>query len=878
MATQHINSKGESFEPGIAQVFAEIRHLIDDLAISEFVLKYLIPNGKPYAFESTLWDYKESLPQLPERSTEVEKKNYKASIGDIIKDVVAFHNAYGGYIVFGIKNSGDNRIVGCENEFDCGQLNVRIQSYTMTNIECIFAKLTYLEGDLNKQIGLLLVPRRASNAPPVSFTKDGPEKQNGGRSFNKGTYIRVRDECRPATATSDDWLFLHSDRNPPEIQKLQLKRQVHSALPARDPDLIEFVGREESLAKLRDWLTDLRSPIRLVTGIGGLGKTTLVYRFAEEVVETGAGGIEWVIWLTAKQQTYSALRGKLVPTNKVDFNDLNELLSAILKTLSYELPFDEERPTVDELSERVIDALCHYSCLIVVDDIDSLNPDQQRETVATLSGIAQRMVGRDVAPTRILMTSRIDQGLPTTAVIKIPGLDKNSFEKHLRNLTNMFKIPEISGALLDAFYDTTFGSPLFSSSIVRLVHLGENLKDCVSTWKNQEGEEVRRFAFEREIKRLTTSQSRLLYAVLLLGETSIIDLANILDLAKSVIRDRISDLQAYHLIATSTNQNGDTIIYAPKELTITIDILRLHIGPQAQTVETACAHAEERSKVDLRSVGVGIRQILSAWELHRYNEAIIIAEDLRRRFPKNGDVASILGACFLRASPPRLSEADRELDIAYRLSCNRPELISNIIKVKTDMQDWIGLHDFTKPLNSKETSRDAILSAYITSCVRLVRIAIERVDYVRVAELSIEAVEKIGTKIEKHRLDPAFFSRIASDRFDFSKQYVQALDRLHPRAGDRIHVFEGVARLADVNVVLTELLKFGLNALLTWWTSVEGRPVVDEVACAILGKQLRRLEKIERQLKSYGSASIEVLDEIAIVSRDLSHRGSKFIT
>ena len=38
----------------------------------------------------------------------------------------------------------------------------------------------------------------------------------------------------------------------------------------------------------------------MITGIGGLGKTTLAYRFAEDVTDTGAGEMEQLIWLTAR--------------------------------------------------------------------------------------------------------------------------------------------------------------------------------------------------------------------------------------------------------------------------------------------------------------------------------------------------------------------------------------------------------------------------------------------------------------------------------------------------------------------------------------------------------------------------------------------------
>src|SRR5690606_35610555 len=142
-------------------------------------------------------------------------------------------------------------------------------------------------------------------------------------------------------STSSDWAFLFSDRSAPYTGQTGAgkKSPLPSTLPARDPDLIQFVGREGPMSELRHWFTDKRSPVRLVTGIGGLGKTTLAYQFAAEVSDAAAGEVEQVIWLTAKAQTYSVLRGELVTANRVDFSDMATLLFAILKVLKHEPSF-----------------------------------------------------------------------------------------------------------------------------------------------------------------------------------------------------------------------------------------------------------------------------------------------------------------------------------------------------------------------------------------------------------------------------------------------------------------------------------------------------------------------------------------------------------
>ncbi|GBD47036.1 hypothetical protein METY_0249 [Methylopila sp. Yamaguchi] len=856
---------------------AKLRLWVDDLKLDDEIVAELLPSGKPHDYESQLWDYKEKLPCLPNKPTDEDRKLHKSEIGDIIKDVVAFHNSYGGYILFGVSDKGSSRIKNCIGDFDLGDFNRRLESYTGNSIECSFRFFEMSTQVGTARLALMLVPRRPARVAPVRFKKMGPEKPNGKRCFNEETYVRIRDECRPASATSEDWQFLHADRSPPEAPGGRNRPAVVSALPARDPDLVEFVGRTDVLASLRSWLSDPRSPVRLVTGIGGLGKTSVAYRLAEEVVASGGGEIEWVIWLTAKQRTYSALRGHLIQASRVDFGNLEELYEAILQTLSHQISPDIDEPSLDELADRVVDAFQNYTCLLIIDDIDSLAPDEQKEMVAALNGLALRTVGRDIPCSRILMTSRIDQGMPPTAVVKIAGLEYESFSRFVSNICEVFEIAGISGKNMEDLYVATSGSPLFAASVVRLVKLGENLATAIETWKGQEGEEVRRFAFQREISRLGGSQGRLLYAVLLLGETSVNDLASILEVTPKVVRDRVSDLQSYHLISTSTKESGDSVIFAPSDLSAVTELLRSHLGSQAASVEQACARAQERSNTDNRSIGAGIRRVVAGWNVGRADEALRVAQELRTKFPKSGDVANVLGQALLRQSPPRTADADREFDAARRLGCTRPELMADAINTKIELKDWQVLLDMVSSWSSNDRAHDVPLYAHIRACSELISIAKERGDYARVAELAIGAVERISKKFSRLRLEKRQFDELNSHRFGYAREYIVALDRLNPRSGDKLNVFDGIWKLAESDVALVDLVRVGIVALQAWWSDVEGRSVIDTTACHILNRQLGRLVRLERQLRDYGLTQSSVFDELARARLDLAHRGARLV-
>ncbi|MGV3550166.1 RNA-binding domain-containing protein [Rhizobium sp.] len=855
-----------------------MRNYVDALDLTQSVIERLMPGGRPYLAEKQLWDYKERLPYLPlERVTDEDRKAYNAEIGDIIKDVVSFHNAYGGYIVFGVADKGDDRIKGINGHFDCGDFNRRLNSYIGDNeVECIFSTFELTSGGTKKTLGVLLIPRRQSGKIPVRFSKDGPAKPNGSRSFGKETYVRMRDECRPAASTSTDWQFLHSDRAPPDTRVLQQRQNnIPSSLPARDPDLIEFLGRTEQLAKLREWLGDPRSPIRLITGIGGLGKTTLAYHFAEEVTELGAGGLEQVLWLTAKIKTFSVLKGELVPLGRVDFSDLNSLLREILRTIHYEL-LEEDDDDSDELQERVVEALSIIPSLVVVDDIDSLDPDEQKRVVSALNAIALRTVGRELSSSKILLTSRIDQGVPQTSVIKISGLERDVFGDYVGNIAKLFGIQKIEGGLLESLFISSSGSPLFSASIIRLVKLGENLATAVETWKGQDGEEVRAFAFEREINRLSSQEGRLLLAVLLLGATSINDLSEVLELTPKVVRERISQLQAYHLLAMSTKDDGQTKISVPDDLIAVTEILKSHLGADARSIEIACARAAEKSQTSMKSIGLAIRTITTLWKEGRGSEAEIVAKKLQAQHPKNADVSCIYGAALLKTSPVRAKEADVALENARRWGCHRTELPAYIVQAKTALEDWPGLYQATRSLSSNEVHRDVWLEAFITACRELIKIAQIRGDRKRVAELALGVVERVAQKLRRQQVSPSFLQQLVQYRTDFSREYFDAIAGLNLRPGDQLVLFEASIRLLDYDAVIVTLIRRALTALQVWWVDVERRPVIDMAARELLSKQMRRLDRLERRVRDVKGTDDPLVGEISKINHDLAFRGSRY--
>jgi WD40 repeat protein/transcriptional regulator with XRE-family HTH domain len=107
----------------------------------------------------------------------------------------------------------------------------------------------------------------------------------------------LREAPRMHTPLDQEWLEdLLDQRHAPQPR---LSRGVHTPEPVEQtqywgeaPDVIAFVGRSEELATLRTWLTEERCRLVAILGMGGIGKSALASRLAQE----GAPGFQRVYW------------------------------------------------------------------------------------------------------------------------------------------------------------------------------------------------------------------------------------------------------------------------------------------------------------------------------------------------------------------------------------------------------------------------------------------------------------------------------------------------------------------------------------------------------------------------------------------------------
>ncbi len=151
------------------------------------------------------------------------------------------------------------------------------------------------------------------------------------------------------------------------------------------PEINVFYGRTVELDRLKQWLTQDNCRLIAITGMGGIGKTALAVRCAQQVQDK----FDCLIWRNLNQtptlkQLIKDLMGFLAPENYRDLQDLDEQISslivhlrhkkcliildtatAILQSGSLAGSYREEYQDYGKLLVRLGQEL-HQSCLILI--------------------------------------------------------------------------------------------------------------------------------------------------------------------------------------------------------------------------------------------------------------------------------------------------------------------------------------------------------------------------------------------------------------------------------------------------------------------------------------------------------------------------------
>ena len=841
-----------------------------DLCLDAKVLDYLLPHGRPHGYETSLWDYKRHLPNTSGRGTEVALQTAGVEIAELVKDVLAFHNSYGGYIVAGIDQYAEHPVVGCFNlnaeGFTVEKLNEQLKSYTKTRIDCRFARHIVTTPGGARAIGLLVIPMRPATWPVVRMAKGAPEVKNKASYSKNAIFARVGDSCMPMTNDASLLQFVCSDR-----ALGSTSRRIEHNLPPRDPNLISFVGRGEYLFKLWDWLIDKHTAVKTLTALGGTGKTAIAYEFCQQFLEDAPSWATKLIWLSAKQRAFSAIMGKYEEMTRTDFSTPMDFLETLAReTGAIDADITEAGQDQGELLDLVEHGLKTFPGLVIVDDIDTLPVEEQNN----LFSIIQQLAGRlHETGCRFLFTSRLELGADTQR-IPVKGFDEKEFTEYAKMVAAERSI-QLNEAFIKLLHTASKGSPIFCSSILRLASLGMNINEAVRNWKGRDGEDVRRFAFERELRELTDSQARTLFALCSLGVTTHLELKQVLEADEQLLNNDLARLREFHLYASGGDPRTGAKLEVPEPILLMRDILADRVrNPERLAQE--CARLRSRAPRVNDKVAFAIHTVVALWKEDDYEAAEVAARNAVKENKKSGDLHCVLGQCQLKLKPPRPEEADKIFAEAYRLKSSRVELLPTWLEAKASLKDWMGIVDVVgKAMPEDVRSHVAFLHA--RGLAELGRQAIERSDPVRAEERFKQAMIAASRSIGQGRAG----ERLADLRElcrACAHSYVGIVDTQSTRPGDRLDVFNAVSDAFACHITETRIVTLGLDALSSWTNDALSRVGADGEPLRILERRLDRLEEMRVHVQEQGPQRLDLAERMAATHFLLSERARKVLS
>lgn len=481
----------------LARKIISCRRLPDDS--NEFLEEFTSRDNRYLELqEGSLWDYKKDFPFG--RSDDY--------FGGIVRLICAFHNTYGGLVIFGVDDNS-KAVVGNPVQINIESINSHLAQLLTSPIECSARR--YYTGDGNS-LDILLVPKRAMGAPPVRFSMSIGKYREG--------IVYVRQNHEVLAARSIDMPFLYGPRREaPSGQDQGDPPDIIRALPASPSTVKEFVGRSAVMDRLWYWLVHDSEPRTFLFGKGGSGKSAIAFEFARtaaisaEYFRTSNNhNLDAVLFLSAKKRALDTNTGEIVPFVGSDFETAGELFRQII-VLSEWFSFDDvETMSLQALRGELKQLMDTITPLIVIDDIDTLTTLGRDPGMDALYSEALRAK----RGAKILYTLRNAPSQSLAQAIEVPGLEDQEYHDFINACCKQFRQPKPADDIIDGpLSRTSERRPLLIEALIGLRRTTASYDRALELLQQRVGDEIRSYLFDREYDSLATdNRARHLLAAL----------------------------------------------------------------------------------------------------------------------------------------------------------------------------------------------------------------------------------------------------------------------------------------------------------------------------------------------------------------------------
>ena len=189
-----------------------------------------------------------------------------------------------------------------------------------------------------------------------------------------------------------------------------LELSIRTVLPRHNlpAQTTPFIGREEELAEVSARLQDPECRLLTLLGPGGIGKTRLALRVAENLTEVKPGGFEHGVFFVP-----------LAPLRTAE-----GVVPAVAEALGYSFHTDVEGSPRTTPHQQLLDYLSRKQLLLVMDNVEHLLADGTRPDNGNGRGVTEFVTGvLSTAPgIKILSTSRTSLKVQGEHVYPLAGL------------------------------------------------------------------------------------------------------------------------------------------------------------------------------------------------------------------------------------------------------------------------------------------------------------------------------------------------------------------------------------------------------------------------------------------------------------------------
>jgi len=364
-----------------------------------------------------------------------------------------------------------------------------------------------------------------------------------GEDVNKSNFLSTMERLQNSNVfahnVSGSFNICGSARHPPDIPNSpqpnhpETSNSKPSQTPHQDlsemPELGAFYNRTPELETLKTWILQQRCHLATITGISGIGKTTLAVQLVHQIKDE----FEYVLWYSLElSPTFAEFQDNLI-----QFFSQSEKLDT---PLNY--------PLNNGKSLSLIKYLQKYRCLVVLDDFHHLfssgefagkyqpGYEEYRSFFKQIEQLSHQscllLIGWEPA----VALPKVPQPKNAIFSLQLTGLDIAATQEILRD----YGLPEIEkySALISHYQ----GNPLWLQSVaLQIQELGESVTDLLPDDTILLPEDLKEI-LDRQFNRLSTIEKQALF--LLAKEREAVNLAKLLE--KSTIEglDLLNALQS----------------------------------------------------------------------------------------------------------------------------------------------------------------------------------------------------------------------------------------------------------------------------------------------------------------------------------------------